>query len=295
MAIAGTHFVPGMSGEQARQAARLEVPVLVAVLLTVPVLVLQSVDLPDTAQLVVRVLNWTIWLVFVAEALIMIRIAPDDRAWLRHNKLDVAIIVLTPPFLPGALQALWVLRLLRILDLMPVVGRAFRVTGLRYAATVAFVAAFGGGLAYSELEDGAEGAVNAFDGVYWAITTISTVGYGDVTPTTVAGKLLAEAMMLTGPVLIGLVSASVGQLIEQRFHREAAEASRRVAAGVEDTREAVESLGEAERAEDAAEREFDRRLAAAVAGLGHELERLHARLDAAGIAAAPDPDRRIPT
>ncbi len=290
MAIAGTHHVPGMSEEQARRAARLEVPVLVAVLLTVPVLVLHSMDLPAWADTTVEVLNWAIWLAFVAEALVMIRLSPDDRAWLSNNKLDVAIILLTPPFLPDALQVLWVLRLLRILDLMPVVGRAFQVTGLRYAATVAFVAAVGGGLAYAELEDGPEGVADGFDGIYWAVTTITTVGYGDITPQTVAGKLLAEAMMLTGPVLIGLVSASVGSLIEQRFQREAAVASRRLAAEVDDTRDAVERLTDAERAEDAAEREFERRVAAALGGLDAELARLHRRLDAAGVAALPMED-----
>jgi voltage-gated potassium channel len=265
---AGTHYVPGMTDEQARRAERLELPVLAAVLLTVPVLVLHSLELDGVAGAAVDVANWVLWTVFLLEVVVMLVIAPDDRAWLRRNKLDVAIVVLTPPFLPDALQILWVLRLLRILDVMPVVGRVFEINGFRYAATLAFMAAVGGGLAYAELEDGAEGVANGFDGIYWAITTITTVGYGDITPETVAGKLLAEALMLTGPVLIGIVSASVGQLAERRLQAEAAA-----------VRGDLGELEEAERREDAAERLHDAAIAAQLAALTEQVRILQTRLD----------------
>jgi len=264
----GTHYVPGMSAEQARRAARLELPVLAAVLLTIPVLIVHSLDLEGIGGTIVDVLNWALWSVFLAELLIMIRLSPNDREWLRRNKLDVAIVVLTPPFLPDALQILWVLRLLRILDVMPVVGRIFEVNGFRYAVTLAFIAAVGGGLAYAEIEDGPEGVANGFDGIYWAVTTITTVGYGDITPDSVGGKLLAEALMLTGPVLIGIVSASVGQLAERRMQREAAE-----------LRGEIAELEDQERREDAAEREGDATIAQQLAILTTEVRRLQAQID----------------
>ena len=269
---AGTHFVPGMSEQQSRRAAKLELPVLAAVLLTVPVLVLHSLELGGVAGTGVDVANWVLWGVFLVELVVMLALAPDDREWLRRNKLDVAIVVLTPPFLPDALQILWVLRLLRILDVMPVVGRIFEVNGFRYAVTLAFIAAVGGGLAYAELEDGPEGVANGFDGIYWAITTITTVGYGDVTPDTVAGKLLAEALMLTGPVLIGIVSASVGQLAERRMQAEAAA-----------LRGELDELERHEEREDAAERSHERAVADQLAALAEQVRALQARLD------RPDP------
>jgi voltage-gated potassium channel len=269
---AGTHFVPGMTEQQARRAAKLELPVLAAVLLTVPVLILHSLELGGVAGTGVDVANWLLWGVFLVELVVMLVLAPDDREWLRRNKLDVAIVVLTPPFLPDALQILWVLRLLRILDVMPVVGRIFEVNGFRYAVTLAFIAAVGGGLAYAELEDGPEGVANGFDGIYWAITTITTVGYGDVTPDTVAGKLLAEALMLTGPVLIGIVSASVGQLAERRMQAEAAA-----------LRGEIDELERHEEREDAAERGHERAVADQLAALTEQVRALQARLD------RPDP------
>jgi voltage-gated potassium channel len=261
-----------MSEEQARKAARLELPVLAAVLLTVPVLVVHSLNLDGVGGTIVQVANWILWSVFVVELLIMIRLSPDDREWLRRNKLDVAIVVLTPPFLPDALQILWVLRLLRILDVMPVVGRIFEINGFRYAVTLAFMAAVGGGLAFAEVEDGPDGVANGFDGIYWAVTTITTVGYGDITPSTVGGKLIAEALMLTGPVLIGIVSASVGQLAERRIQAEAAT-----------LRGEIDELEESEQREDAQERSTERAIAEQLAALTEQVRILQARLE------RPDP------
>ena len=220
---AGTHFVPGMSREQELQAARLEYPVLIAVLLTIPALILASIELDGAGEAVSQVLNWAIWLTFLVEAIVMFRISPDDRAYIRNNKLDLAILILTPPFLPEALQFLWVLRLLRIIDLLPVIGRFFKFNGFRYAALLAFIAAFGGGLAYAEIEEGR--GVDAFDGVWWAVTTITTVGYGDQFPTSPGGRVLGMSLMLMGPVLIGLVASAVGDLITAQIRADLAEVS----------------------------------------------------------------------
>jgi acyl-CoA synthetase (AMP-forming)/AMP-acid ligase II len=90
--------------------------------------------------------------VFPAEVEEVLRLAPDDKEFLRHNKLDLTVLLLTVPLLPGVLQALWVLRLLRLIDMMPaVLGRFVNITLLPYAVVLAFIAVFGGGLAFSRL------------------------------------------------------------------------------------------------------------------------------------------------
>jgi voltage-gated potassium channel len=64
------------------------------------------------------VLNWTIWTAFVVEVALMLSVVDDRWRWLRDNPLDVEIVLLTPPFLPAALQAARVFRLLRLLRLV---------------------------------------------------------------------------------------------------------------------------------------------------------------------------------
>ena len=246
----GTHYVPGMTEEQAHSAARLEIPVLIAVLLTIPALILNSLDEGDTVALIADILNWGIWLTFLAELIIMLRIAPDNRAWARANLLDIAILVLTPPFLPEGFQALWVLRLLRIMDLMPVMGRVFRFNGFRYAATLAFLAVFGGGIAFHELEAerlaDEDSPIDLFDGIWWATTTISTVGYGDFFPKTDVGRIVGMCLMVVGPVLIGLVASGVGTAITEEIKRDLSEVEAAGAEVLEDVQEIREDVAEVE-------------------------------------------------
>ena len=55
--------------------------------------------------MVADVLNWAIWLAFVFEAVVMLRVVPDKKVWLRKHPLEVAIVLVTPPFLPASLEA----------------------------------------------------------------------------------------------------------------------------------------------------------------------------------------------
>jgi voltage-gated potassium channel len=50
------------------------------------------------------------------------------------------------------------------------------------------------------------------EGRYWALTTITTVGYGDLSPGTTAGRFLAGAVMLMGIGLIAVLTGAVAEL-----------------------------------------------------------------------------------
>jgi voltage-gated potassium channel len=117
--------------------------------------------------------------------------------WIRGHLLELAIVVLTPPFLPASVQtlrAVRALRLLRLLRLPRLLGRVFSVEGLRYAAVLALLTMLGSGAAFSELEKNR----STWDGVWWAATTMTTVGYGDVYPATAGGRVLALVVWSSG-------------------------------------------------------------------------------------------------
>lgn len=100
------------------------------------------------------VLNWTIWTAFLAEVVIMLRVVPDKGRWLRDHPLDLAIVVLTPPFLPAGLQAARVFRLLGLLRLVraaTLVRRLLSTEGVRDAAVLALMTVLGGGAAFAGL------------------------------------------------------------------------------------------------------------------------------------------------
>jgi hypothetical protein len=80
-------------------------------LLTIPAIAIEYGDTGQPWQTIGTVLNWTIWLAFVVEFVVMLWVVPDRWLWIRKNPLDLAIVVLTPPFLPESLQAARVFRL----------------------------------------------------------------------------------------------------------------------------------------------------------------------------------------
>ena len=126
------------------------------------------------------VINWITWFAFIAEAVLMLRVVDDRWRWVREHPLDVAIILVTPPFLPPSLQALRVFRLLRLLPLLRaglLARRLLTTEGVRDVAVLAVLSVLGGGAAFAAVETNQD--LTTWDGVWWAVETVTTVGYGD--------------------------------------------------------------------------------------------------------------------
>jgi voltage-gated potassium channel len=201
-----------MDERAARMARRFEVPVLMAALLVIPVIVIEESEPGAPWSTIAAVANWLIWLVFAAELVAMVMVVPSRKAWLRRHPLEVAVVVLTPPFAPASLQAARAFRLVRLIRLaaaVKVFRGFFTMAGLRYATLIAAFGILAGGAAFAAVEKDQD--LTAWDGVYWAITTITTVGYGDIGPETEAGRIIAITVMLTGIGYVAILTAAVAQ------------------------------------------------------------------------------------
>jgi voltage-gated potassium channel len=211
-----------MDERSVRVAERFERPLLVAAVLTIPVTIVQLLPPADPWRMIADVLNWGIWLAFLAEVVCMLTLVPSRWQWIREHPLEIAIVVLTPPFLTSVVQSVRVLRLLRLARLLrlgPLVRTLFSSDGLKFGALLAILTLLGGGAAFASAEN-----VPLGDGLYWAIATMTTSGSGNIAPHTTEGKVLAVILVLVGvafaPLLIG---AAAQQFVARQRPRELAQ------------------------------------------------------------------------
>ncbi len=236
-----------------RIQGRLEWPVVVAALLTIPILVIQESDFGEPWETVATVLNWGTWTVFLVEAVIMLAVVPDRRHWLRHHLVDLAVVVITPPFAPQAWQNGRLFRLIRLLRLVRVAAlrRLLSLEGMKYAAAVAVGTVIVGGAVFASVEetDRHGAAISAWDGIWWAISTVTTVGYGDIYPESTAGRIIAITIMLIGIGFVALLTAFIAdRFINVQAETEAKEdlilaELRQISARLD----ALEGIGQADR------------------------------------------------
>jgi voltage-gated potassium channel len=158
--------------------------------------------------------TWVVWAMFVADYLVSVSLADDRRSYLTHHLLDLVVI---------ALPVLRPLRLLRLVTLFNVLNRgaaaslrgkvAVYVTG--GASLTVFIAA----LAVLDAERGNPDAnITTFpDALWWAMTTVTTVGYGDQYPITTAGRLVAVGLMVAGIALLGTVTATLASWLVEHI------------------------------------------------------------------------------
>ncbi|WP_300678788.1 potassium channel family protein [Nocardioides sp.] len=173
---------------------------------------------PDV-ETVLTIASWAVWIVFAVDFAIRLFLAHDRRAYALSHWYDVLLIVL-PMLRP--------LRMLRLLGLVRVLNRSAASRASRavtYVAGVAVMAVGLGALAMLDAERDAHGAnITTFgDALWWAVSTVTTVGYGDRYPVTTEGRCVAFALMLVGISVVGVVTASVAAWLLSSINADKAE------------------------------------------------------------------------
>ncbi|OKK19416.1 ion transporter [Streptomyces sp. CB00455] len=200
--------------ERRSQTPLLVLAVAFAVAYAVPIVA------PDAAPPVHRACTateWTVWAAFAADYLVRLALSPARRAFVRTHWMDLAAVVL-PMIQP--------LRLLRLVATLMLVGRRAKMAPQIRLTTYVAGAVVGllmfGSLAVLSVErDAPHGNIrNLGDAVWWSFTTMTTVGYGDHSPTTGLGRVLAVGLMLSGIALLGVVTANIAAWFIARFERD---------------------------------------------------------------------------
>ena len=183
-------------------------------------------NLQGTAGAVAELAIWATWAIFAIDYTVNLWLAPRRWTWFRTHIFDLLIVVLP------VLRPLRLLRLITILSVLQrTAGAAFRERVVVYVAGASALLVFIAALAVLDAERSAEGATITTFGssLWWAFVTITTVGYGDFSPVTVVGRLIAAGLMLGGVALLGVVTATLASWIVERVakHEEGSQTATR--------------------------------------------------------------------
>lgn len=158
-------------------------------------------------------LDYSVWLVFAVDYVARLYLAERRWSyWVRHLH-DLAMIAL-PVLRP--LRLLRLLMLLRLLNRRAAASLHGRVA--LYVGGSAAILLVCASLAVLDAERGHRSAnITTFgDALWWSVTTVTTVGYGDRYPVTTEGRFVAVGLMLGGVALIGVVTATVASWLVDR-------------------------------------------------------------------------------
>ena len=205
-----------------------EIPVMISVLMLIPVLIIEYTQ--QMLSSVALYLNWGIWVVFLLEYVHLLILSENKKEYVLNHKLELFIVIGSIPFVPQGLESSRFLRfvrlprLLRVLQLFRLavvvakfgadIKAIFNSRGLRSIvyATIFLIIFFGFLFFVSEPE------VETFsDGIWWALVTITTVGYGDITPYTTLGRIVASSLMILGIGFIATITATVSAYFLSNF------------------------------------------------------------------------------
>lgn len=179
---------------------------MLSVVFTVSVIVGFTPDLSPTWTTNLELIQWVIWAIFALDLLVKVTIAQKRLRYLGDN-WAMLLIVLLPFLRPLLLLRGFIAAIVAIRQGQRVAQR--RGIDLALALTIVVLAACSVAMYVAESGEPDANILTLGDAIWWSLTTVTTVGYGDTYPVSTVGRGIAVLLMGTGITLFGFVTASL--------------------------------------------------------------------------------------
>lgn len=192
-----------------------------------------------TTTHVIDALTIAAWAAFAVDYVVRLWLAPNRADWFLRHLLDLAIV---------ALPLLQPLRLLRVIVLIgalqKAIGAAIHGRTMFYTVSTAIVVVYVASLAELQAERrDPQATITSFGkAVWWSITTITTVGYGNEYPITDRGRVIAALLMISGMTLVGMITATLASWMVRRVAEEGSTSQALTATHLDTLRSEIRAL-----------------------------------------------------
>lgn len=188
------------AGERWVAATSKPLDVLALIFLVDFILIWGFPDAPAGVQRVMILVSWLVWAGFAIDYFARLLLSRPRGAFVRTHKLDLLMVLL--PMLRVMRVFLLLRRSLSAVSTEKIAGSIVSII-----VAIVLIAAF---LEWRVEYDAPGASITTFRAaIWWAVVTITTVGYGDYSPVTPLGRIIAMVLMVVGIGLIGTVSATV--------------------------------------------------------------------------------------
>ena len=233
----------------------LEIALVTLIIVNVAAVIIETVDpIYQSWKLAFDVFEATSLCIFICEYLLRLWVVPENSdapsrlSWARSPLALIDLLAILPAllylFIPIDLRILRTFRMLRLLKLTrysPALGMLLAVfeeeagaffAGFFILMIMLIFAASGAWLAEHSVQPEAFGSIPS--AMWWAVATLTTVGYGDVTPITVAGKIFGALITVIGIGMAALPAGIIASGLNEQIHRRRSSLQREFRKALED-------------------------------------------------------------